>query len=112
MDRLHSLRLLRTVAEGDATGLGRIEIFFDPRDESVLDEDAHHGVHFDPTAIRPDTAHRVLGPDAARCRNVAALPHRHRTGDRAPLFPPAHHHLDRPAPWGKLMPARRSPGRT
>src|SRR3546814_3999048 len=69
MDRLHSLRLLRTVAEGDATGLGRIEIFFDPRDESVLDEDAHHGVHFDPPAIRPDTAHRVLGHDAARCRN-------------------------------------------
>src|SRR3546814_18402547 len=87
MDRLHSLRLLRTVAEGDATGLGRIEIFFDPRDESVLDEDAHHGVHFDPPAIRPNTAHRVLGPDAARCRNITAILVRQRKGDRARPFP-------------------------
>src|SRR3546814_18451160 len=88
MYRLHSLRLLRTVAEGDATGLGRIEIFFDPSDESVLDEDAHHGVHFDPPAIRPDTAHRVLGHDAARCRTIAEILVRHRTGDRARLFKP------------------------
>src|SRR3546814_10999981 len=60
---------------------------------------------FYPPASRPDTAHRVLGHDAARCRNIAAILVRHRTGDRARLFQPVDHDVDRLVPWGKIMPA-------
>src|SRR3546814_6195419 len=60
---------------------------------------------FYPPASRPDTAHRVLGHDAARCRNISAIRVRHRTGDCARLFQPVDHDVERLVPWGKIMPA-------